>query len=116
MRASSSRAHRLASPIFSAYRSPRRGVWRSPHFTRDWKRCADCSIVVAMFRIVLCLAFFGSVSAATSAEPESTAQEGRFLANARQLIYEARRSGEGYFDPAGTRLVFQSERDPENPF
>ena len=37
--------------------------------------------------------------------------EGRFLANARQLVYEGRRSGEGYFDREGKRLIFQSERE-----
>lgn len=29
---------------------------------------------------------------------------------------EGRRAGEGYWHPDGTRLVFQSERDPGNPF
>ncbi|MBM3847792.1 MAG: peptidase M28, partial [Verrucomicrobia bacterium] len=42
--------------------------------------------------------------------------ESRFLSNTRQLIYEGRRSGEGYFSPDGQRLVFQSEREPGNPF
>jgi len=42
--------------------------------------------------------------------------EGRFLANARQLTYEGRRAGEGYFSPDGKALIFQSEREPENPF
>jgi Tol biopolymer transport system component len=34
----------------------------------------------------------------------------------RQLTFAGRRSGEGYFDPAGENIVFQSERDPGNPF
>ena len=42
--------------------------------------------------------------------------EAIFLTNTRQLIYEGRRSGEGYFHPDGQRLIFQSEREPENPF
>src|SRR5215470_3417998 len=42
--------------------------------------------------------------------------EGRFLANARQLTFEGRRSGEGYFAPDGQALIFQSEREPNNPF
>ncbi|HZJ16444.1 MAG TPA: peptidase M28, partial [Chthoniobacteraceae bacterium] len=42
--------------------------------------------------------------------------EGRFLSNTRQLIYDGKRSGEGYFSPDGKRLIFQSEREPENPF
>ena len=36
--------------------------------------------------------------------------------NTRQLIFEGRRSGEGYFSPDGRMLVFQSEREPGNPF
>src|ERR1051326_8959548 len=42
--------------------------------------------------------------------------EGLFLSNARQLIFEGRRSGEGYFAPDGRALIFQSEREPGNPF
>ena len=38
------------------------------------------------------------------------------LSEARQLIYEGKRSGEGYFHPDGKRMVFQSERDEANPF
>lgn len=39
-----------------------------------------------------------------------------FMSRARQLIFEGERSGEGYFSPDGTTMVFQSEREPENPF
>src|ERR1043165_3781958 len=42
--------------------------------------------------------------------------EARFLANARQLVFEGKRSGEGYFSADGKALVFQSEREPGNPF
>lgn len=42
--------------------------------------------------------------------------EGRFLTNTRQLTFEGRRAGEGYFAPDGNALVFQSEREPGNPF
>ncbi len=42
--------------------------------------------------------------------------ESSFLSRPRQLIYEGRRSGEGYFSPDGKSLIFQSERDPANPF
>lgn len=34
----------------------------------------------------------------------------------RQLTFAGRRSGEGYFSADGSRLVFQSERHPGNPF
>ena len=47
---------------------------------------------------------------------EENKDEARFLSNARQLIFEGRRSGEGYFSPDGKALIFQSERESNNPF
>jgi Tol biopolymer transport system component len=50
-------------------------------------------------------------------------QEGRaplgerdFLSRVRRLTVEGRRAGEGYWSRDGKRLVFQSEREPGNPF
>jgi Tol biopolymer transport system component len=48
------------------------------------------------------------------AGPDS--QEGTFLSRVRRLTVEGRRAGEGYWSPDGRRLVFQSEREPANPF
>ena len=45
-----------------------------------------------------------------------TLQERDFLTRVRRLTVEGRRSGEGYFAQDGKRLVFQSERDPANPW
>ena len=42
--------------------------------------------------------------------------EARFLAETRQITFEGRRAGEGYFAPDGKALIFQSEREPGNPF
>src|SRR5215813_5285636 len=42
--------------------------------------------------------------------------EAQFLSAIRQLTFEGRRSGEGYFSPDGKALIFQSEREPGNPF
>lgn len=42
--------------------------------------------------------------------------EDKFLKNSRQLIYEGNRSGEGYFSEEGRYLIFQSEREADNPF
>ena len=63
------------------------------------------------------LALFLLVSQASGvgADDES-AQEKRFISNARQLVFEGNRSGEGYFSPDGKKLIFQSEREPNNPF
>ncbi|HEY6359945.1 MAG TPA: hypothetical protein VIX63_02510, partial [Vicinamibacterales bacterium] len=43
-------------------------------------------------------------------------QEQQFLSRVRRLTVEGRRAGEGYWSPDGQRLVFQSEREPGNPF
>lgn len=40
----------------------------------------------------------------------------QFLNRTRQLTFEGRRAGEGYFKPNGSALIFQSEREPDNPF
>lgn len=46
----------------------------------------------------------------------AAAEEAVFLSRTRQLTYEGRRAGEGYFSADGRQLIFQSERDAENPF
>src|SRR6058998_438526 len=43
-------------------------------------------------------------------------QERDFLTRVRRLTVEGKRAGEGYWTPDGKRLVFQSEREPGNPF
>jgi Tol biopolymer transport system component len=63
----------------------------------------------------LCLAGLVLAAEANGAETNPLA-EARFLSHTRQLIYEGRRSGEGYFSPDGKELIFQSEREPGNPF
>lgn len=52
-----------------------------------------------------------STALAASAQPEAD-----FLSGIRQLTFEGRRAGEGYFSADGTKMVFQSEREPGNPF
>jgi Tol biopolymer transport system component len=56
------------------------------------------------------------VTSAIGAQPGETNSEPRFLSNTRQLTFEGRRSGEGYFSPDGKALIFQSEREAGNPF
>ncbi len=38
------------------------------------------------------------------------------LGQPRQLTFEGVRAGEGYFSAGGTQMIFQSEREPGNPF
>ena len=64
--------------------------------------------------LTACSAFRAEHSPAPTARPEAAGAE--ILSNARQLTFEGLRSGEGYFSASGQQLVFQSEREPGNPF
>ena len=68
-----------------------------------------------IFRAVAVLAVIGPELFAAGLE-QSSASEAQFLSNTRQLTYEGRRSGEGYFSSDGKQLIFQSEREAGNPF
>jgi Tol biopolymer transport system component len=57
----------------------------------------------------------GLVLLATAAGLHAQAERD-FLSRIRRLTVEGRRAGEGYWSPDGRRLVFQSEREPGNPF
>jgi Tol biopolymer transport system component len=46
----------------------------------------------------------------------AAAKEALLLSGTRQLTFEGRRAGEGYFSKDGSQLVFQSEREAGNPF
>src|SRR5919205_460268 len=68
------------------------------------------------------LLFLVEIAVAVTAQVEPAAQatgaagEREFLSRVRRLTVEGRRAGEGYWSPDGRRLVFQSEREPGNPF
>ncbi|MBI3849359.1 MAG: M20/M25/M40 family metallo-hydrolase [Verrucomicrobia bacterium] len=68
------------------------------------------------FPIAANICFLLSLCATANAAETNLNNEGSFLSNTRQLIYEGRRSGEGYFSPDGKALIFQSEREADNPF
>lgn len=51
-----------------------------------------------------------------SAPLGGNADESSLITATRQITFEGRRAGEGYFSADGKRMVFQSERDPANPF
>lgn len=54
--------------------------------------------------------------AALEQQSATGATERNFLSRVRRLTIEGKRAGEGYWSPDGKRLVFQSEREPGNPF
>jgi Tol biopolymer transport system component len=57
-----------------------------------------------------------SASLLSQSAPTPGAQERELLTRVRRLTLEGRRAGEGYWSKDGSRLVFQSEREPGNPF
>jgi len=76
-----------------------------------WRVCA-VALVLAAVAAELKLGPAG-VGAQSLAQPY---QERDFLSRVRRLTVEGRRAGEGYWSPDGKRIVFQSEREPGNPF
>lgn len=56
-------------------------------------------------------ALFCLATAAVFAQSEAD-----FITNTRQLTFEGKRSGEGYFSADGSKMIFQSEREEGNPF
>ncbi len=57
-----------------------------------------------------------TASVAASEPDADGGNESTLLSKTRQLTFEGRRAGEGYFSADGSRMVFQSERDAANPF
>ena len=68
---------------------------------------------VVLAAAVLAAGSFGATALQTGGTPY---QERDFLSRTRRLTVEGRRAGEGYWSADGKRLVFQSEREPGNPF
>lgn len=51
-----------------------------------------------------------------AALPLTVSAQSALVSNVRQLTFEGKRAGEGYFSADGTKMVFQSEREEGNPF
>ena len=67
--------------------------------------------------VVLCLVLaLTGAGDARQASGQDSGGERDFLSRVRRLTLEGRRAGEGYWSKDGQRLVFQSEREPGNPF
>jgi Tol biopolymer transport system component len=67
----------------------------------------------ALLALVICAAALEEQ--AVAADPP-VYRESDFLTSVRRLTFEGPRAGEAYWSPDGRRLVFQSEREPGNPF
>ncbi len=66
--------------------------------------------------LLISAALLASLVTMTMAQAPASSPEREFLSRVRRLTVEGRRAGEGYWSPDGKRLVFQSEREPGNPF
>lgn len=77
-----------------------------------------------MLRFALLVSILIPAAASSAQDPnekkytaaEAARMESPLLRRTRQLTFEGRRAGEGYFGPQGSRMVFQSERHSGNPF
>ncbi|NRB74657.1 MAG: M28 family peptidase [Verrucomicrobiales bacterium] len=56
------------------------------------------------------------ISSPLVGEDDGAENEEVLLSGTRQLTFEGRRAGEGYFSSDGSKMVFQSEREEGNPF
>jgi Tol biopolymer transport system component len=66
-----------------------------------------------LLALLVCTTIWLTPPGTTPAEPNN---EARLLTNTHQLTFAGRRAGEGYFSADGKRMIFQSEREPDNPF
>ena len=57
-----------------------------------------------------------AIAAAQDSTGDAPSIESQFIQNPRQVTFEGKRAGEGYFNPDGSLMVFQSERRKDNPF
>ena len=79
------------------------------------RRLAPRVLTAAALVVLSTLSTLPGVSTLASQAPAPN-QERYFLSRVRRLTVDGKRAGEGYWSPDGKRLVFQSEREPGNPF
>jgi Tol biopolymer transport system component len=67
-------------------------------------------------KLALCAVLAAALMPSLAGQAREPYQERDFLSRVRRLTVDGPRAGEGYWSPDGKRLVFQSEREPGNPF
>src|SRR5499426_1704467 len=68
-------------------------------------------------RLLTLLALAVGMAALSWSQPSDTTYSERdFLTRVWRVTVAGKRAGEGYWSPDGKRIVFQSEREPGNPF
>jgi Tol biopolymer transport system component len=78
--------------------------------------CATAVLLAASGLVLGVQPEAAAVRSSAAQQPAPPNQEREFLSRVRRLTVEGKRAGEGYWSPDGKRLVFQSEREPGNPF
>lgn len=73
-------------------------------------------MLLVLRRIALGFVLGWAVGAGAVVDNVDKSANDRFMADVRQLTLAGARSGEGYFRQDGQYLVFQSERESQNPF
>ena len=94
------------------------------HLSVKWMRTSRWRSLLLPITLLLALSFQDTSSGGTAGIPQNATPgseagkeaQSRLLSGIRQLSFEGRRAGEGYFNSDGSMLVFQSEREPGNPF
>jgi len=89
----------------------------TPHLTYTHGRGAARRVESArpMSRTIVPLTLLALLAGLVPALAQPPSSEAALLSNVRQLTFDGKRSGEGYFSADGSLIVFQSERS-ENPF
>ena len=78
--------------------------------------CSLRRLIAAVVLPPLVLAASVALDVFSTTQAQGVPQERDFLTRIRRLTVEGRRAGEGYWSKDGRKLVFQSEREPGNPF
>ena len=78
--------------------------------------CSLRRLIAAVVLPPLVLAASVALDVFSATQAQGVPQERDFLTRIRRLTVEGRRAGEGYWSKDGRKLVFQSEREPGNPF
>ena len=91
-----------------------------------FKQAFSVGVLVVAFMFVGACNFAVAVDTGEKEPPEKTEEqkqkeaaarlESQLVSDVHQITFEGRRAGEGYFSGDGRKMVFQSERDPANPF
>ena len=74
-------------------------------------------VSMVLYSVVLSVMMLMAVhTMPADAQPTRAAEESLLLENTRQLLFEGKRSGEGYWSSDGNKIIFQAERETDNPF